>query len=247
MGAPVSAGLLRDTLRHNLVAQRIADPHAPPGREQLIPRLEAGEHINVDRLLPDSGTVEEAQRHRCSCTSASEDRPWHALRGESAVVPCPYRSRADRPPAAVDARHLLGRQLAPAGPAEASYFEGATLAGRGTIPGARGEPEWCATILEVANPGRASRRDLPVRHPDGQAGFWCAFGRDLAPQCQDQRLQRRQRPLGPHRRSARSARPPVFRFDLAGIGDSSGSVPKDVEAYWNGGRERTQRRGDGWR
>jgi alpha/beta superfamily hydrolase len=101
---PASAeALLRDTLRHNLVEQRMADPHAPPRmREQLIAALEAGEHVNVDGYFWTRGLWEDAQRHPLLLPPASEDRPWHALRVGGGAVPASMPGRPSLP-ATVDA------------------------------------------------------------------------------------------------------------------------------------------------
>jgi alpha/beta superfamily hydrolase len=78
--------LLRDTLRHNLVAQRVADPRAPSRtREQLIAALEAGELVNVDGYSWTRALWQDAQRHRLLLPAPGERRPWHVLQVASAV------------------------------------------------------------------------------------------------------------------------------------------------------------------
>jgi alpha/beta superfamily hydrolase len=81
---PTSAeAMLRDTLRHNLVAQRMARPDtAPRVREQLIAALETGELVNVDGYFWTLALWKEAQLHSLLLPSAREDRPWHALHVE---------------------------------------------------------------------------------------------------------------------------------------------------------------------
>jgi alpha/beta superfamily hydrolase len=78
---PVSADvLLRDTLRHNLIAQRMATPESPPKeRAELIAELEAGESINVDGYTWKLALWREAQKHLLLVPPAGESRPWHVL------------------------------------------------------------------------------------------------------------------------------------------------------------------------
>ena len=82
---PVSAeALLRDTLRHNLVGQRMAHPETTPRlREQLIAALDAGELVNVDGYFWRRAFWMEAQLHPLILPSASERRPWHAMHVQS--------------------------------------------------------------------------------------------------------------------------------------------------------------------
>ena len=101
---PASAeALLRDTLRHNLVAQRMADPGSPPRmREQLIAALEAGELVNVDGYFWTRALWMEAKQHPLLLPPASEARPWHALEAQSGAAATSRTSRLGRPEA-VDA------------------------------------------------------------------------------------------------------------------------------------------------
>jgi len=101
---PASAeALLRDTLRHNLVAQRLSDPDAPPRvREHLIAALEAGELVNVDGYFWSRGLWRDAQRHPLVLPPAHEARPWHALHAQSGAAPVWTTDRPERPEA-VDA------------------------------------------------------------------------------------------------------------------------------------------------
>jgi alpha-beta hydrolase superfamily lysophospholipase len=86
---PVSAeALLRDTLRHNLIAQRLARSEAKPRvREQLIAALESGERVNVDGYSWSFSLWEDAARHPLILPPPSESRPWHALQTRSAAAP----------------------------------------------------------------------------------------------------------------------------------------------------------------
>lgn len=95
--APVSAeALLRDTLRHNLIAQRLAHPDAPHRvREQLIAALESGEHVNVDGYSWSFSLWEDAARHPLILPPPSESRPWHSLQTRSAAAP--RRTQSSRP------------------------------------------------------------------------------------------------------------------------------------------------------
>ncbi len=94
---PVSAeALLRDTLRHNLIVQRIERPELPPmQREQLIAKLEAGEFVNVDGYFWTLPLWSEAQSHPLPLPPASETRPWHLLRAQAGPVAA---SKANTPP-----------------------------------------------------------------------------------------------------------------------------------------------------
>jgi alpha/beta superfamily hydrolase len=78
---PQSAeALLRDTLRHNLIAQRMADPHAPPiVRETLVAALEAGEPVQVDGYCWTRALWNEARQHALRLPAPGETRPWRAL------------------------------------------------------------------------------------------------------------------------------------------------------------------------
>jgi len=82
---PASAeALLRDTLRHNLIEQRKADPTAPPRmREQLIAALESGEQVNVDGYFWTREWWREARLHPLLLPPASEARPWNSLEARS--------------------------------------------------------------------------------------------------------------------------------------------------------------------
>jgi pimeloyl-ACP methyl ester carboxylesterase len=86
---PVSAeALLRDSLRHNLIAQRAELPDKlPSGREQLIAELEAGELVNVDGYFLTRAMWEGAQGKTLVLPSPSETRPWRALKARAGAVP----------------------------------------------------------------------------------------------------------------------------------------------------------------
>jgi len=97
--APPSSAeaLLRDTLRHNLVAQRVAQPRAPfRTREQLIAALEAGEVVNVDGYSWTRALWQDARRHPLLVPAPGERRPWHALEvaGTSAQAGLPAHGEA---------------------------------------------------------------------------------------------------------------------------------------------------------
>jgi len=85
---PTSAdSLLRNTLRHNLIAQRMARlDTAPRVREQLILALEAGELVNVDGYYWTLALWKDAQLHSLLLPSASEERPWLTLHVRGAAV-----------------------------------------------------------------------------------------------------------------------------------------------------------------
>jgi len=101
---PVSAeALLRDTLRHNLIQQRMAEPDAPPRvREQLIAALEAGEHVNVDGYFWSLDLWKDAQRHPLILPASSEPRPWHVLQTQAGAA-APSRTDPPSRPEPVDA------------------------------------------------------------------------------------------------------------------------------------------------
>lgn len=92
--APVSAeALLRDALRHTLVAQSMASPDAPRQvREQLIQALEAGKLVNVDGYFWTLALWKEALGHPLLLPPAGEKRPWHALEAGSVVATGPGQS-----------------------------------------------------------------------------------------------------------------------------------------------------------
>lgn len=84
---PSAEAMLRDTLRHNLVAQRMARPNtAPRVREQLIAALEAGEPVNVDGYFWTLALWKDARLHSLLLPAASEARPWHALHVRGGAV-----------------------------------------------------------------------------------------------------------------------------------------------------------------
>jgi alpha/beta superfamily hydrolase len=87
---PASADvLLREALRHNLIAQRISAPEAQPReRAELIAALEAGESINVDGYTWKLALWREAQEHPLLIPPAGERRPWRVLltRGGAAAA-----------------------------------------------------------------------------------------------------------------------------------------------------------------
>lgn len=92
---PASAeALLRDNLRHNLVAQRMADPAAPPKvREQWIAALEGGECIDVDGYSWTPALWSEAKRHALLLPPTSETRPWRVME-----TPCTLGAAGDSRP-----------------------------------------------------------------------------------------------------------------------------------------------------
>ncbi len=85
---PESAeALLRETLRHNLITQCMAEPGAPRRtREQLIAALERGEPVEVDGYPWTQALWRDAQRHRLVLPAAGESRPWHALQPQGAAA-----------------------------------------------------------------------------------------------------------------------------------------------------------------
>ena len=187
------------------------------------------------------GLWKEAQRHPLLLPRRA--RTGRGTPCESAVVPCPYRSRADRPSRGRGRRHLLGQQLAPAGPAGGGFFEGATLAGRGTIPGAPGEPEWCARSSSGESWASLSSGPAIANTRTGRRALG-APSVDLAPQCRGSAPAATA--TSPVRIGDRLAlrRHRRFRFDLAGIGIPPApfrGCRSVLERVVNG----RQRRGDG--
>lgn len=124
---PVSAeALLRDTLRHNLVGQRMADPNAQcRTREQLIAALEAGELVNVDGYFWTRALWMDAQRHPLLLPSAFETRPWHALHAQVGAVAAPQTSGVVRP-APVDADTFWNSSSTLLVPRAEGFFQAST-------------------------------------------------------------------------------------------------------------------------
>jgi pimeloyl-ACP methyl ester carboxylesterase len=106
---PPSGGeLLRETLRHNLIAQRFNDPGAPgKTREQQIAALEAGELVNVDGYRWSARLWNDAQRHSLTAPSAGERRPWKALQVRGSA-PSSLEDRAPAHVEHVDAERFWG-------------------------------------------------------------------------------------------------------------------------------------------
>lgn len=96
---PVSAeALLRDTLRHHLISQRMAEPKVPlRGREPLIEELVRGGTINVDGYFWTHALWQEARGHVLRRPAAGETRPWLELRIQGPSV---------RPPATPEDPHV---------------------------------------------------------------------------------------------------------------------------------------------
>lgn len=96
---PVSAdAMLRDTLRHHLIAQSMGGSGSPPRmREQLITALESGMQVNVDGYFWTKGLWKEAQRHPLLLPPSSETRPWQVLEARAgAPAKAPAASQASR-------------------------------------------------------------------------------------------------------------------------------------------------------
>jgi len=126
---PASAeALLRDTLRHNLIAQRLSDPEAPPrARAQLIAALEAGERVNVDGYSWTRELWQDARRHPLRLPAADEARPWHVLHAAPAasavsVAPLAHEARPPPQPEAVDADTFWQSSSSLLVPRSAAFF-----------------------------------------------------------------------------------------------------------------------------
>jgi len=78
---PASAEeFLRETLRHDLIAQRLAGPTpAPRLRAELARRLEEGQSVRVDGYAWSPALWREARRHPLCVPGPDEPRPWTVL------------------------------------------------------------------------------------------------------------------------------------------------------------------------
>jgi hypothetical protein len=84
---PSARHLLWETLRHNLVTQRLASRGEPwKSREQNIAALEAGERVNVDGYSWSRELWRDAERHPLVLPQAGELRPWHVVEAQNGIV-----------------------------------------------------------------------------------------------------------------------------------------------------------------
>lgn len=81
LAAPMDAGpLLQDILRRSLIAEMLANPHAPrTTRDACIARLERDELVNVDGYFWSGRLWRDAANLRLPFPDAHEPRPWKVV------------------------------------------------------------------------------------------------------------------------------------------------------------------------
>jgi alpha/beta superfamily hydrolase len=106
---PASAcELLRETMRHDLIAQRFNDPRMPARtREAQLLALESGERVNIDGYSWSRELWRDAQEHALIVPSDLDPRPWSVLCTRTSSV-CAGRAMPSVRLETVDAEDFWG-------------------------------------------------------------------------------------------------------------------------------------------